>query len=98
MTAPTDNTDELKALKKEKERKERQARQLQDVIDGVGFSSDITLARYYDTTRKTLWSWARDEANKFPQPKKISANMTRWSNAQIKAHRANQLMGQLYGQ
>ncbi len=90
------NADELKELKKAKERKEREARQIQDVIDGVGFSSDITLARYYDTTRKTIWTWARDEENKFPKPKKISANMTRWNNAEIKAHREGELLVKLY--
>ena len=97
MNDITANADELKAAKKEKERKEREARQLQDLIDGVGFSSDITLARYYDTTRKTIWAWARDEDNKFPQPKKISANMTRWSNEEVKAHREIELLGKLYG-
>jgi predicted DNA-binding transcriptional regulator AlpA len=83
---------------KERDRQQRESQQLKDVDDGVGFSSDKILARYYDTTRKTIWTWARDPDNPFPQPKKISANMTRWVNVEIKAHRANQLMGQLYGQ
>ena len=82
---------------KDLDRQQRDAQQLKDLDDGVGFSSDKILARYYDTTRKTIWTWARDEDNKFPKPKKISANMTRWANAEIKAHRTNQLIGRLYG-
>jgi len=78
---------------KEQDRQRRDAQQLKD----VGFSSDKILARYFDTTRKTIWSWSRDENNPFPQPKKVGANMTRWLNAEIKKHRTNQLMGELYG-
>ena len=82
---------------KEKNKQRRDAQQLRDLDDGVGFSSDKILARYFDTTRKTIWSWSRDENNPFPQPKKVGANMTRWLNAEIKKHRTNQLMGELYG-
>lgn len=81
---------------KERDRQQRDEQQLKDVDEGVGFSSDKILARYYDTTRKTIWSWARDEDNKFPKPKKISANMTRWCNAEIKAHREGELLVKLY--
>ena len=66
------------------------------MIDGVGMSTDVTLARYFDTTRKIIWAWARDPDNKFPSPYKVGPNMTRWSNAEIKAHRDNELLGALY--
>ncbi len=82
---------------KEENRQRRDAQQLRDLDEGVGFSSDKILARYYDTTRKTIWSWARDENNPFPQPKKVGANMTRWNNAEIKAHRTNESIRRLYG-
>jgi predicted DNA-binding transcriptional regulator AlpA len=82
---------------KDLDRQQRDAQQLKDLDDGVGFSSDKILARYYDTTRKTIWSWARDENNPFPQPKKVGANMTRWNNAEIKAHRTNESIRRLYG-
>ena len=82
---------------KEKDKQRRDAQQLRDLDDGVGFSSDKILARYYDTTRKTIWTWARDPDNPFPEPRKVGANMTRWVNAEIKAHRTNQLIGRLYG-
>jgi predicted DNA-binding transcriptional regulator AlpA len=82
---------------KDLDRQQRDAQQLKDLDDGVGFSSDKILARSYGTTRKTIWSWAKDPDNPFPEPKKVGANMTRWVNAEIKAHRANQLLGRLYG-
>ena len=66
------------------EKEEREAKQLKDLDEGVGFSSDKILARYYDTTRKTIWTWARDQDNPFPEPKKVGPNMTRWVNAEIK--------------
>ena len=89
MSIPTD---------KELACQQRETQQLKDVDEGVGFSSDKVLARYYGTTRKTIWCWARDPADPFPEPKKIAANTTRWINAEIKAHRANQLGRRLYGQ
>ena len=82
---------------KDLDRQRRDAQQLKDLDDGVGFSSDKILARYFDTTRKTIWTWARDPDNPFPEPRKVGANMTRWVNAEIKKHRTNQLMGELYG-
>jgi predicted DNA-binding transcriptional regulator AlpA len=82
---------------KEQDRQRRDAQQLRDLDEGVGFSSDKILARSYGTTRKTIWTWARDPDNPFPAPKKVGANMTRWVNAEIKAHRTNQLIGRLYG-
>jgi len=60
--------------------------QLQDIDIGVGYSSDKVLARRYNTTRKTIWAWARDPKNSFPTPVKLSANMTRWNNAEIHAN------------
>ena len=82
---------------KEVREAERDTQQLKDVDEGVGFSSDKVLARYYGTTRKTIWCWSKDPADPFPEPKKIAANTTRWANAEIKAHRTNQLLGRLYG-
>ncbi len=75
------------------DKEQRDAQQLKDVDEGVGFSSDKILARYYDTTRKTIWTWSADPDNPFPASKKVGANMTRWINAEIKAHRTNQLLG-----
>ena len=71
----------------------RDAQQLKDVDRGVGFSSDKILARYYGTTRKTIWCWSKNPADPFPKPKKIATNTTRWINAEIKAHRENSYSG-----
>lgn len=56
--------------------------QIQDLSDGVGYSSDKILARYYNTTRKTIWCWAKQ--GKLPRPHKIGNNTTRWCNKAIK--------------
>ena len=71
----------------------RDAQQLKDVDEGVGFSTDKILPRYYGTTRKTIWCWSKDPADPFPKPKKIAANTTRWINAEIKAHREKSYSG-----
>ena len=78
---------------KERDRQQRDAQQLKDVDEGVGFSSDKILARYYGTTRKTIWCWSKDPADPFPEPKKIAANTTRWINSEIKAHQENNHSG-----
>jgi len=88
---------QTRKVNKELDRQKRESQQLKDLDDGVGFSSDKILARYYDTTRKTIWTWARDPDNPFPAPKKVGANTTRWVNAEIKKHRTNELLGSLYG-
>lgn len=61
---------------------EVERQQLQDLSDGVGYSSDKILARYYNTTRKTIWCWTKQ--GKLPQPRKIGSNTTRWCNKAIK--------------
>ena len=75
---------------------ERERQQLEDVAAGIGWSTDKTLARYFSTTRKTVWYWAKE--GKIPQPKKISANMTRWNNVEIKAYQEKEFIGGLYGE
>ena len=61
---------------------EVERQQLQDLSDRVGYSSDKILARYYNTTRKTIWCWAKQ--GKLPPPRKIGSNTTRWCNKAIK--------------
>jgi predicted DNA-binding transcriptional regulator AlpA len=75
------------------DKEEREATQLKDLDEGVGYSSDKILARRYATTRKTIWTWAGDPENPFPQPKKISANITRWMNSEIKEHEEKHFKG-----
>lgn len=55
--------------------------QLQDIDNCVGYSSDEVLARYFDTTRKTVWIQAKE--GKLPKPYKIGANTTRWKNSEV---------------
>ena len=63
---------------------DRQNSQLEDLHRGIGWSSDKTLARYFDTSRQRIWAWSRE--GRIPKPYKISANMTRWCNAAIKQY------------
>ena len=51
---------------------------------GVGYSSDKTLARYFDASRSTIWKWTRE--GKLPKPIKLTAGATRWKNAAVKAY------------
>ena len=66
---------------------EVERQQIQDLSDGVGYSSDKILARYYNTTRKTIWCWAKQ--GKLPSPRKIGDNTTRWCNREIKEAEAS---------
>ena len=68
---------------KERDRQQQERQQIQDIEDGLGYSSDKILARYFDTTRKTIWIWSKER--KLPRPHKIGANTTRWLNAEIKS-------------
>ena len=62
--------------------KEIERQQIQDLSDGIGYSSDKILARYYNTTRQTIWCWTKQ--GKLPQPHKIGSNTTRWCNQAVK--------------
>ena len=61
-----------------------QRQQLEDLATGVGWSTDKTLARYFSTSRKTIWAWAKE--GRIPKPHKISANMTRWANDELQGY------------
>ncbi|MDC1119336.1 AlpA family phage regulatory protein [Gammaproteobacteria bacterium] len=49
---------------------------------GVGYSSDRTLAKYFDTSRSTIWLWSK--TGRLPKPIKLSEGCTRWCNKAIK--------------
>jgi predicted DNA-binding transcriptional regulator AlpA len=54
------------------------------IESGVGYSSDKTLAKYFDASRSTIWHWTR--TGRLPSPIKITDGSTRWSNNAIKQH------------
>tara|TARA_B100002051_G_C16440068_1_gene488485 strand:+ start:203 stop:472 length:270 start_codon:yes stop_codon:yes gene_type:complete len=79
----------------------QEVKALQNIELGIGWSTDIVLARYFSVHRKTIWDWSRE--GKLPKPKKISDRRTRWNNRDIKAHnerinnlKENQLLGEVY--
>jgi len=80
---PFDVLEQIKEQRDSRTRTENKERQqIQDLLNGVGFSSDKVIARFYGTTRKTIWVWAKE--GKLPKPHKIGENTTRWNNAEIK--------------
>lgn len=46
--------------------------------------SDKQVAERYSVSRITVWRWAR-EVDQFPNPRKISANVTRWHVSELEA-------------
>ncbi len=62
----------------------RMQQALADIRNGVGWSTDKELARWYGVTRKTIWKWVGDGL--LPKPKKLTPRRTRWSNAEIAQH------------
>ena len=40
---------------------------LDNIESGIGFSTDALLARFFDTTRKTIWEWSKTR-EEFPNP------------------------------
>ena len=46
------------------ERQKQETQQIEDLTNGRGFSSDKTLARFFDCTRKTIWTWEIIECEK----------------------------------
>jgi predicted DNA-binding transcriptional regulator AlpA len=48
-----------------------------------GFSRVEKVAKRYDSSPKTVWRWAKDDANSFPKPYKLSAGVTAWKNSEL---------------
>ena len=61
---------------------EPKQQQLNLIEEGVGYSSDKTLAHFYDASRSTIWKWSRE--GKLPKPIKLTSGATRWDNKQLK--------------
>ena len=61
---------------------EAKQQQLALIEEGVGYSSDKTLAQFYDASRSTIWKWSRE--GKLPKPIKLTPGATRWDNKQLK--------------
>ena len=48
---------------------------------------DTELAAIYGVSRATIWRWAK--AGTIPEPKKISANTSRWDGAELALSMSN---------
>ena len=52
------------------------------------YLSDKSVAERYDTSRATVWRWAREDD--FPTPVKLSNGTTRWKLSDLQAWEAKQ--------
>ena len=77
-------------------RQEQEEQAMLNIERGIGFSSAKTLAKHEDVSPKTIWIWAADPENPFPKGKRISANTTRWANAEIKRWKERLFMEKIY--
>ena len=77
-------------------RQEQEEQAMLNIERGIGFSSAKTLAKHEDVSPKTIWIWAADPENPFPKGKRISANTTRWENAEIKRWKERLFMEKIY--
>ena len=50
--------------------------------NGVGYSSNPSLAAYFSLSRSTTWGWVRNA--KLPSSFQLSRALSRWSNARVK--------------
>jgi len=55
------------------------------IESGVGYSSDKTLAKYFDISRSTVWLWAR--IGRLPKAHQLTEGTSRWSNSEVKEYR-----------
>jgi predicted DNA-binding transcriptional regulator AlpA len=54
------------------------------------YLSDKSVAERYDTSRQTIWRWARE--GDLPAPIKLSNGTTRWKLSDLQAWEAKQEM------
>ena len=66
---------------------------LADLRLGIGWSSDIVLARYLSVPRQRIWVWAKEA--KLPAPYKVGDATTRWKNEEVLKAEVNNFLGGL---
>ena len=87
-------SDQERAERQRKRAKEKEARMLEklsDVKEGIGWSSDQVLARYFDVSRQRIWVWTKE--GKLPLPRKHGEATTRWLNEEIRQAEAKNFIG-----
>ena len=80
-------SDQERADRKAKRAKAKEAiilEQLLNVMEGVGWSSDQILARYFDVSRQRIWIWSKE--GKLPAPHKHGEATTRWLNSEVREY------------
>jgi hypothetical protein len=60
---------------------------------GIGWSSDIVLARYFSVPRQRIWVWSKE--GKLPAPYKVGVATTRWKNEEVLKAEVNNFLGGL---
>ena len=69
------------AIQRAESKEARILEQLLNVMEGVGWSNDQILARYFDVSRQRIWVWAKE--GKLPSPYKVGDATTRWKNEEV---------------
>ena len=82
-------------VKHAKAKETRILQQLTDVKNGIGWSSDQVLARYFAVSRQRVWIWSKE--GKLPSPQKHGEATTRWQNSKVRAAEQENFLGGLYG-
>jgi len=83
-----------RAERKAKRAIEKEARiqqQLEDLLKGIGWSSDQILARYFDVSRARIWIWSK--TGKLPKPHKHGEATTRWKNDEVRKAEEENFLG-----
>jgi len=92
IAAEKERAKEERAIAKEK----RMLESLNDVKEGIGWSSDQILARYFKVPRQRIWIWTKE--GKLPDPYKLGENTTRWKNDKVKEAEVSNFLGGYYGE
>lgn len=93
----------LSASVKDDASTDEQLKALKKIEAGVGWVTDQQLGDFFTVHRKSIWDWTAQ--GRFPPPKKISPNRTRWSCATVKKHNdkmkelpEKEFLSELYGE
>ena len=87
-------SDQERADRKAKRAKAKEARileQLLNVMEGIGWSSDQILSRYFDVSRQRIWVWSKE--GKLPAPHKHGEATTRWLNSEVRDAEMQNFLG-----
>ena len=84
------------AIARSEAKEKRLIEQLANVREGIGWSSDRILARYFEVSRQRIWAWSK--GGKLPPPHKHGEATTRWNNTEVQKAEERNFLGGLHGE